>query len=246
MKQFLFQGFGGRLDIDAWHSRKRRFITPAFAVNAYAGASSQKTESAHPELYIELKTLRDAICAQEQIPIYYVAGSVTLNEMTRYLPLTLADLRKINGFGDAKIKKYGNDFLEIIVAYCEEKGLASLIHEKKEKKEEKEKEDTTGKKSDTHALSYQMYREGKNIAEIAKERNLTVQTIEGHLSKYIQSGELDIAGFVSSEKTALIEAALKDFNGGSITPIKQELGDDISFGEIRMVMAKMEAAKQKA
>lgn len=246
LKQFLFQGFGGRLDIDAWHSRKRRFITPAFAVNAYAGASSQKTESAHPELYIELKTLRDAICAQEQIPIYYVAGSVTLNEMTRYLPLTLADLRKINGFGDAKIKKYGNDFLEIIVAYCEEKGLASLIHEKKEKKEKKEKEDTTGKKSDTHALSYQMYREGKNIAEIAKERNLTVQTIEGHLSKYIQSGELDIAGFVSSEKTALIEAALKDFNGGSITPIKQELGDDISFGEIRMVMAKMEAAKQKA
>jgi ATP-dependent DNA helicase RecQ len=132
------------------------------------------------------------------------------------------------------------------VTYCQEKGLASLIHEKKEKKEKKEKEETARKKGDTHALSFQMYREGKSIAEIAKERNLAIQTIEGHLSKYIQSGELDIAGFVSSENIALIEAALKDFNGGSITPIKQALGDNISFGEIRMVLAKMEAEKKQA
>ena len=245
LKRFLFQGFGGKLDIDAWHSRKRKFITPAFAVNAYAGASSPKTESAHPELHLQLKALRDAICSREQIPIYYVAGSVTLNEMTRYLPLTLDDLRKINGFGDAKIKKYGNDFLEIIISFCQEKELNSLIHEKKVKKEKKEKEDGNGKKGNTHALSFQMYREGKSIAAIAKERNLAVQTIEGHLSKYIQSGELDINGLVPSENIALIEAALKDFDGGSITPVKQALGDDISFGEIRMVMAKMEAERQK-
>ena len=125
------------------------------------------------------------------------------------------------------------------------KDIQAQMAEKKEKKEKKAKEETAGKKGDTHALSFQMYRAGKSIAEIAKERNLAIQTIEGHLSKYVQSGELDITGFVSSENITLIEAALKDFNGGSITPIKQALGDNISFGEIRMVMAAMEAERQK-
>jgi hypothetical protein len=37
----------------------------------------------------------------------------------------------------------------------------------------------------------------------------------------------------------LIEPALKDFKGGSITPIKQHLGESISFGEIRLVIAWM-------
>lgn len=247
LKRFLFQGFSGRLDTEAWHSRKRKFVVPAFSVNAYAAAaSSQKTETTHPELYAQLKTLRDSICDQENIPIYLVAGSATLHEMTRYLPLTAADLKKINGFGDAKIKKYGNDFLEIVKEYCNENGLASLMHEKGSKTEKKKKNDSAKPKGETQALSFQMYKEGKSIAGIAKERALTVQTIEGHLAQYIQSGELEIEKLVAPEKISRIEAGLKGFDGGSITPIKQALGEDISFGEIRMVIAAMVAANKKS
>lgn len=246
LKQYLIKGFSTRLDIDDWHHRKQKFIVPAFSVNAYAGASSQKTESTHPRLYAQLKTLRDSICDQEDIPIYYVAGSTTLNEMTRYLPLSLTDLKKINGFGDAKIKKYGKDFLEIITEYCRENGIDSLIHEKKSLSEKKKKNDNTKSKGDTQTLSFQMYSEGKSVAEIARERALTVQTIEGHLALYIQSGELDIAKLVSPEKVALIETALQDYDGGSITPVKHALGDTISYGEIRMVIAAMESAKNKS
>ena len=56
----------------------------------------------------------------------------------------------------------------------------------------------------------------------------------------MQKGEITINELVSREKLVLIEPAIKDFKGGSITPIKQQLGNDISFGEIRLVMAWMD------
>lgn len=71
------------------------------------------------------------------MPIYIIAGTNTLDEMSRYLPQTLVEIRKISGFGDAKTEKYGQQFLNVILEYCDEKNLSSLIHEKNPKKEKK-------------------------------------------------------------------------------------------------------------
>jgi hypothetical protein len=51
---------------------------------------------------------------------------------------------------------------------------------------------------------------------------------------------------VNREKLVIIESAVKDYTGGSITPIKQKLGDDISFGEIRLVMAGLGISPEKS
>jgi len=42
---------------------------------------------------------------------------------------------------------------------------------------------------------------------------------------------------VAAEKLSLIVPALKGFIGGSISSIKEKLGNEISFGEIRLVIA---------
>jgi len=235
--RFLLQGFDGRLDPEAWHKRKKELVLPSFTLNAYAGAAQPITQSAHPALHHKLRKLRDAICLKKDLPIYIVAGSRTVDEMAQYLPQTLAELRKISGFGDAKVEKYGQQFLDIIVEYCQEQGLSSLIHEKSPKRERKQKSGAKGLKPDTKAESFRLYREGKTIVEIAKERNLTTQTIEGHLSRYVSSGDINIEELVSRDKILLIEPAIRDFGGGSITPVKEKLGNDIGYGEIRLVLA---------
>ena len=247
MKKFMLEGFNGQFDMEAFHRRKQKFVLPFIAVNAYAGASQKRTESIHPVLHQQLRRVREIICSKKDLPIYIVAGSTTIDEMTLYLPQTLEELRKISGFGDAKIQQYGQQFLDVIIAYCKENNLSSMIHEKAQKRERKERADrpsgskentSQGKKrGDTHAESFKLYKEGHSIAEIAKSRNLTVSTIESHLSKFIRSGDIKIGELVSREKFILIESAFKDFDGGSITPIKEQLGNEISFGEIRMVMA---------
>ncbi|HEV7782485.1 MAG TPA: helix-turn-helix domain-containing protein [Chitinophagaceae bacterium] len=235
--KYLLLGLDGTFSSEKWHQRKKNFVLPSFSVNAYAGASDKRTDSPHPALFMQLKTLRDSICLKKDLPIYIVAGSSTLDEMARYLPQTPAELKKISGFGDAKVKQYGQQFLDIIIAYCEDRELTSLIDEKPAKRERKEKANSTGKKGQTHAETFRLYTEGKTVTEIAKERMLTAQTIEGHLSKYVRSGEIKIEELVSREKIILIESVLTGFSGTSITPVKQQLRDDISYGEIRLVMA---------
>jgi ATP-dependent DNA helicase RecQ len=163
--------------------------------------------------------------------------------MARYLPQTLSELRKISGFGDVKINKYGQQFLDIILEYCKERNLSTLIHEKSPKRERKTARGEKKSKPDTKAETYRLYKEGKRVEEIAKERGFTQQTIEGHLAFYIFKGEIDIGELVSREKIILIEPELKKFSGGSITPIKDKLGRDVSFGEIKLVMAWLDSQK---
>ena len=50
---------------------------------------------------------------------------------------------------------------------------------------------------------------------------------------------------VSREKLVIIESEVKKYAGCSITPIKQKLGNDISFGEIRLVMAGLGIKQEK-
>ena len=165
--------------------------------------------------------------------------------MSRYLPQTLSEIRKISGFGDAKTEKYGQQFLDIILEYCGEKNLSSLIHEKNPKKERKVAGGEKKKKIDTKAESFRLYKEGKRVNEIAKERNLTQHTIEGHLAHYISIGEINVEELVSKEKFLLIESVAKIHSTGSLTPIKEKLGGEVSFGEIKLVIAGIEFQKNQ-
>jgi hypothetical protein len=246
MKKFMFEGFKEGFNIEAFHQRKQRFVLPSISVNAYAGAGQKKEDSPYPVLHQQLRKMRDTICSRKDIPIYIVAGSSTIDEMSRYLPQTLTELRKISGFGDARIRQYGQQFLDVILEYCTNNNLTSLIHEKSLKRERKnrpaDRQEKTGlakKKGDTNAESFRLYKEGKSIADIAKERNLTTNTIEGHLAKFVRSGDISIHELVSREKFLLIEPALKDFDGTSLIPVRQRLGDGISYGDIKLVMASL-------
>jgi len=51
---------------------------------------------------------------------------------------------------------------------------------------------------------------------------------------------------VSKEKLILIEPLVKEFSGGSIVSIKEKLGSDISFGEIRLALAWIDHQKSSA
>ncbi|MDT8432886.1 MAG: helix-turn-helix domain-containing protein [Bacteroidales bacterium] len=97
-----------------------------------------------------------------------------------------------------------------------------------------------GKKQEKGAsakLSFEMFRSGKSVAEIVKERELAASTIESHLAEFIEKGELDVLEILDEEKVAEIKKALKEHYRDSITPVKKVLGKDVSFGEIKMVMA---------
>jgi hypothetical protein len=82
---------------------------------------------------------------------------------------------------------------------------------------------------------------------MAKERNLTVQTIESHLAHFVAIGAIKIESLVSREKIVLIEPALQEFEkGSSLNAIKDKLPSAIGYGDIKLVMAWMNYIKSSS
>ncbi|MFN2438930.1 MAG: helix-turn-helix domain-containing protein [Chitinophagaceae bacterium] len=242
MQKYLLAGFSGKFDMETFHRCKNSFVLPAFHVNAYATASSQKTELLHPVLHVQLRELRNRLCAQKDLPIYYVASSKTIDEMVQYLPQSPENLIKISGFGKAKVDQYGKAFLEIIQSYCSQHGLSSLIYEKKPKRERKERDGS--KRVDTKLATFKLYKQGKSINDIAASRNLAVSTIESHLAYFVAIKEIQIYDLVSEVKVRLIQSVLAEMpEERSTINIKAKLDDSVSFGEIRAVMAYVRTGK---
>lgn len=116
--------------------------------------------------------------------------------------------------------------------------LISFKKEKKKKKEKSENTDVPEKKTSTKEETYKLYKQGLKIEDIAKQRGFTLGTVEGHLTPYIESGDLNVDYLVSREKQNLILKALADFKKETgISPIKNALPENISYSEIRYMVA---------
>ncbi|MBA3350872.1 MAG: helix-turn-helix domain-containing protein, partial [Blastocatellia bacterium] len=161
-------------------------------------------------------------------------------EMATYLPQNDSEMRKISGVGDLKMEKYGGDFLSWIKAYCVKEDLASRIDLKSPKRADRQrtKRDASGK--DTYRISLELFRDGRSIADVARERGVQPSTVENHLAKFITTGEVQLHELVPLHKVETIRnAVLKFSDEGALSPIKEFLGDDYTYGEIRAVIASM-------
>jgi ATP-dependent DNA helicase RecQ len=192
------------------------------------------------DLFENLKQVRTIFARGENVPPYVVFSDATLVEMATYLPQNEMELRKISGVGELKLEKYGADFLEVIRDYCTDNNLGSRIDLKSPKREQKSrtKRDANGK--DTFRTTLEMFQNGMSISEIAGARELSKQTIETHLVRFIPTGEIKIEDLVQENKIEAIRNALVKFSdSNALSPIKEHLGDDYTYGEIRAVLATM-------
>ncbi len=182
----------------------------------------------------ELKSIRLDMADREHVPAYAIVADNALVELATYLPQSFDELKHISGFGDYKISKYGAGFLDVVKQYAAERKLESKMHFKKPKKEKKERVAKPAVNS-TMQATYDMFKDGKTITEIAELRKLSPITIEGHLAYFVESGDLEVTQLVPREKLEQIISLIKS-TGQSVAakPIKDLLGDDFSYGEIRL------------
>lgn len=251
-KEKLTHVCAGGFNLNEFVNQKLKLKYPEFKINVYASAKNTKatSELKHPVLFRKLLLLRDEICNESHTPVYMVAGSKTLTELTNFLPLNESQLLKISGFGKARVEAYGDQFLKIIKDFVKENNLKpdeltfQTLPEKKQKKEKVKKSETFNpfdvkeKKPSTKELSFQLFKQGNSINEIAGKRGLTPSTIENHLIPFVANGEINIDELVTKQKQKLISEALQKFNyEDGLNPVKAKLPDDITFSEIRFVMA---------
>jgi ATP-dependent DNA helicase RecQ len=195
----------------------------------------------HPyekELFNDLKTVRMAFARSENVPPYVVFSDATLIEMATYLPQIGAEMRRISGVGDLKFDKYGADFLREIVNYCRINNLESRINLKTPKREPKQRTRRDSSGNDTYSVTFNLFKSGMSVQEIARAREMATSTIETHLARFVQSGEIKLDDLVHERKIEPIRNAIIQLNTGTaIGPVKEFLGADYSYMEIKAVLA---------
>lgn len=192
------------------------------------------------ELFERLRTLRMNFALSENIPAYVIFSDATLTEMAAYLPQNDSEMRMIAGVGDLKFEKYGGEFLRHIKEYCGENNLSSRIHLKSPKPVRSQRTRRGPDGRSTQRISLEMFRSGESIDEIAKQRGLKPGTVAWHLARFISSGEIQLEELVPIHKIEPIREAVLKFNdSGALTPIKDYLGDDFTYPEIRAVIESM-------
>ena len=184
----------------------------------------------HPELFRQLKDWRNIKASELHLPHYMIVPQKTMVTLANFMPLSMRDLKLVKGMGTKKSEKFGEEILEIINSYCKKENIeppAITLPEKKVPKKIKE---------DTKKISFDLFTEGKLVSQIALERNLSVNTIEGHLAYYVGNGEIPIGKLVSQETTDLIAGYFEGIDDLKMGHVKAALGDKVSWSEIRFVI----------
>ncbi len=188
------------------------------------------------KLFEILRALRKSIADSENMPPYVVFHDSALREMAAFFPQSKHNMKKIKGVGSAKLERYGDKFLEKIADYCRQNGIAERAVAKKL---------SVPKESDTYRQTLLLIKD-LSIEEAARSRGLAPSTIVSHIEKLILSGEqIDINRFIAKEKQETIISTMRNLGTQSLTAVKEALGHDYSYDEIRLARAKLHAKKSE-
>lgn len=92
-------------------------------------------------------------------------------------------------------------------------------------------------KIDTRKATFDLYKQGKTIKEIAEERNLKADTIFGHLAFYALRGDIPIDTILPIQHREKIERIIKNVGIESgMKPIKNLCPPEVTYAEIRLTM----------
>ena len=192
----------------------------------------------HPELYARLKQWRAARAKEAGQPAFWVLHNTSLAEISEKLPATREELGVIKGLKGKKGKTLGPEILELVAEYRLEHNLPAS-----QAVQEIESGRSTGEKSKkpkTKEESLRLFLEGRSTSEVASQRGLTLRTIEGHLAHFVGTGKLSLDQLMESGKAARIAAYFQANPYRGLSPAKEILGEDVSYGELRFVLKDLE------
>jgi len=208
------------------------------------GAGAMPEEPGTPRLFQHLRNLRKQIADEQGVPPYVVFADTTLRALAQQRPQTEEQFLNVAGVGQRKLEAYYTLFTSEIRAYCKQNGLRMGIADVKEREpkareqSQRDKTPTSPPANVTRQLTRAMFEQGLSLPEIAQRRNLTQGTVFTHLIELLESGEtLDVHRLIAPERYDIIAGALEQVGGVLLRPVKDALGDDYSYEEIRLVRA---------
>jgi ATP-dependent DNA helicase RecQ len=214
------------------------------AAKEQSKSKKQAPDQEHPELWENLKKLRKRLADEQQVPAFVVFSDATLIELVKQLPLQLEHMRRIPGFGEVKLEKYGKEFLEVLKSYATEKGLQSKIAARPYPTEFRRPGPLLSEPDPDVIEIKSLIQEGYSIVEIAALRKKSLSSMEQHLTALVYEGQLHVDDLVASHKLKQIFTQFERVGSGKMNALRTALDHSISRTEIKLAAAHWERMRE--
>lgn len=208
----------------------RHQLKPETIKSSKKSKKASALRSVDETLFNALRDKRTAIAKQLGMPPYIIFHDSTLQEMANTRPDSLTSMQYISGVGEQKLKKYGRDFLDIILDHPLPEILDNNL-------------------SDTVNDSLILYAQGLKPDAISQQRNIKIATVYAHLTEAISCGLLDVRKVVNlndSEYNEIINALeMVDDDEGNppkqkrLKPVFEALDETYDYWVLKCIQASL-------
>ncbi len=210
----------------------RRDPTPAQTQSSSKRAVSV-LKGVDGEIFEALRARRAAFAREQGVPAYVIFHDATLREMAETKPRSLHTLGKVSGVGKAKLERYGEAFLAVILEHApsapepaSQVPVASYAPDAE----------------DTYEETLKLVLEGYTLETVATMRGLKVRTVEGHLAELVARGHLSVeeATRLPKEEIRLIKDAvleLPEEQRRYLRPLFEKLNEKYDYAVLKCVHA---------
>jgi ATP-dependent DNA helicase RecQ len=183
-----------------------------------------------PELREYLREWRRETSRRQGVSAFIVMYDTSLDELCRRRPASLAELRSVPGFGERKTETYGHELLDALARF-RGGARATAVPEKKPKPAEE---------------TMRLLADGRSFEEIAKIRGRQLVTVISTVADLVEKGAVEFQnGWLDKDRLPMIEAACERLGTEWLKPLKEALPPEITFEEIRLVVARRRHEQQQ-
>lgn len=188
-----------------------------------------------PTLSAMLKDLRKKVSKRLERPPYVIFQDVSLEQMATDYPVTLEELKNIQGVGEGKVKQpYAQEFVDLIKQYCEENGIERQVDMRVR---------TVAKKSMLKVKIIQSIDRQVALDDIATAQGIEFEELLDEVEAIVYSGtKLNIDYFLEEvmdeDHIDDIYDYFTESDTDKLSVAQDELGDEYSEDEIRLVRIK--------
>jgi ATP-dependent DNA helicase RecQ len=195
------------------------------------------------DLFDALREWRRETALARNVAPFVILGDATLRDLAAVRPSSLGRLRTIAGIGEVRLREHGYDLLQIIDTHCAARALdrdLALAPRAPRERSSRPARSTAAKTESTRLLL-----EGRSIEEVMERTGRARSTVVNDLGEMIEEGRYQpsLRHWVSEETEDAIRRAIEQVGIERLKPIREITGEEISYDEIRIVVATMKAGK---
>jgi ATP-dependent DNA helicase RecQ len=198
-------------------------------------AFGARTAAVDEELFSILKDLRKKLSKQKDVPPFVIFQDPSLEDMAIQYPITIDELQNVSGVGAGKAQRYGQEFIEIIKKYVEEKEIIRPLDMVVK---------SVVNKSGIKVYIIQSIDMKRPLEDIAEAKGLEMPELVSEIEAIVNSGtriNLDyyIDSTIDEERQHDIYSYFREeAESDSLEDAIKELGNEFEEEEIRLVRIK--------